>query len=96
MDKDTIADHSAARGVVDESEVEDIPRKGVVGEDTDRHIHSAFYRSDIKVLRVVYYARLASWCVVAVTARTLEFTSDLLVRQLEGNRSDSPQNRKRE
>ena len=47
VDKDTIAGHSAARGVVGESEVEDNPRRGVVGGDTDRHIRSAFYRSDI-------------------------------------------------
>jgi hypothetical protein len=47
VDKDTMVGHSAARGVVGESEVEDNPRRGVAGEDTDRHIRSAFCCSDI-------------------------------------------------
>jgi len=86
VDKGTIAGHSATRGVADENEVEDSPRKGVAEGDMDRHIRSAFCHSDILVRREVCYACLASWSVVAVTARALEFTSsDLLVRQPEGN-----------
>ena len=66
---------------------------GVAGGDTDRHIRSAFCRSDIEVWREVYCACLASWRPVAVTARALaSMSSDLLVRQPEGNRSESPQN----
>jgi len=91
VDKDTMTDHSAARGVVGESEVEGSQRKDVVEGDTDRHIRFVFCRWDIKVWREVYYGCQASWCVVTVTASALEFTSsDLLVRQLDGESQMSP------